>query len=562
MLRVTKCILIVSLLVVCAHLLIVPADVSAQPSCGGLTYVFRTQYSSGGSFSIPVGPDDLCFRFEPVDPGTGTYYVDELGGSLIPRTGVVTILVNPGLNVALLTGTDSIRLFVGFTPLPTSTPSETPTVTPTPGPSSTCYDLSSEPFVAGFQVITFPAEMDVFNTSGREPRGDFYLSSVELTGYTTVAPTMFLYDGGGSLALTVDLGTAFIVPYTISMHTGKLGVNVDGPYPFSIRFCSTSLFGGTPTPTITLTPSNTPTITPTPSNTPTSTIAPTVAPGPIPPGYTNCSTYVSSAVGSAWGVTVNGDLFDSYVRGLWDYPEGSRIVVSGRNSAGATISGSLNSPAFLLISQHTLFVSFTGLDVAVSANQFSIQVCRRVLVVTPTSAVFGTYTPTPSPTQTPIVSTPTVVSTSTPIPSCATPGTEDSAECELIKLQETAVALLQPPVVSYPSVPPSPVPNYQTAVAIICLKDPCASVQIVSEGVHQVIEHLQAGSTAPDCASVSIPFGGGPWALPSEGVGTGFCAFITWTTDLRALLRLLSVFFFAFLAIRFLMKTWEKAGDV
>lgn len=515
----------------------------AQGPCSGLTYILVDTYAAGDSYSIPVPGDTVCMRFV----GASEYQVDELGLGLSPHTGTVELQVNPGLPVALITGASSVEVWQGLTPsyTPTSTVSPTPSLTPsaTAVPSG-CVTVSSVVIGSHHQIV-FP------DTGTTLHGGDIYGWSVRSLDQAFDLNVFSGAGGSGSVVVHAIDSTVFEV---INLHGGSFSMNSYIPFggqAFTVEYCTFSVATATPT----VTPS--PTVTASPTRTP--------LPSPLP-SQGVCTAYSALGSGEAFYRRLNGN-FQGYTMRILTGLDTGPVQVEALLISGASQFATVDQYSFLAVNVSTVYLEWTA------DHAFTFQLCTGV-TVSPTrtaAPVLGTATatrtPTPTSTTTPTgspVATLTLVPTPTLVPTCLTPVSEDAAECTIIDLLQTQIAAQVGPTVATPIVAATPVPNFQTAVAIVCEVDPCASLSVVSEGVHQVVQKLQQHQNAPDCASVTIPgFGGsGPWALPSEGVGVGFCAFIDWTENIRGYLRALSLFFIGFIAVRYAMRTSRRLGDV
>lgn len=374
-------------------------------------------------------------------------------------------------------------------------------------------------------------------------------SEIEQYNYANGSLVSFFGFFGNSIPVSKHLFTASTAVY-------EVGLSVAPGYTANSNLCvfvGTLTAGGTPTPSPTAT--NTPTITPSPV-------------GTAPPAYGNC---ILVTAGSG-GISFSGDMYGRQWR-VYERPTEptSTVTVHVSQVVGSTTL-LINDTSWRALSVHTTGVTWTA-----EGGSFVLQVCAAPAVppptLTPTPGLFltpsATFTPTATatgtitPTNTPTVTqTPTAVPTSTPPPTCLTPGPhEDSAECAILELLQT------PPAVTIPAPYVSPVPNFSTAIAVICERDPCATLGDVGDRVRDIYDVLHDHQDAPPCDAIEIPElynapPGGEFKLPQAQVAQGFCAFIDWMEPIRRSMRAFSLVVLLFVFARYLVLTARRMGDV
>lgn len=311
-------------------------------------------------------------------------------------------------------------------------------------------------------------------------------------------------------------------------------------------------FVGTPTPT------PTPTIT----ATPTAVVTGTPLPTPLP-SYGTCVLVNASLNSGVYAISVFSDMYLRH----WRIQTGNLPVTFSASSPDGSFLFDINDRDWKRLTLHTSFSIWT------STTPFSVSLCTPIPVIptlTATVNPFSTLTPTRTATATPTgtitpsvtgspTNTGTPLPTSTPPGTCATPDSEDSAECAILELLKT------PPVIETPVPVSTPVPNISTAVAIICERDPCASAGDVTETIGDIIVILEESSHAPNCMDFQWPsgIGGGTYfQLPEQDFAVGLCAFLDMSATLRAWMRVLSVFFFAMIGVKYYLMTMRRVGDV
>lgn len=307
------------------------------------------------------------------------------------------------------------------------------------------------------------------------------------------------------------------------------------------------------------TPVGASTNTPTPSTpTVTGTMLPTA-----PPTYGQCVLVHAQLTGAFYTINANGDFYQRQWRiELGELP----IQFSAVFDLGSA-SVEIDHREWQAVQVHTRSVAWLS-----NLGPFSIRLCLATPIIStivPTVNILTpTVTRTPIPTRTGTITpstTPSPTNTGTPLPtstppgSCATPGSEDEAECAILELLKT------PPVIETPVPLSTPVPNIATAVAVICERDPCASAGDVTDTIGELIVILEASSHAPNCLDFRWPpgFGGSTWfQVPEQDFAVGFCAFLDMSVTLRAWMRVLSVFFFAMIGVKYYLMTMRRVGDV
>jgi hypothetical protein len=127
--------------------------------------------------------------------------------------------------------------------------------------------------------------------------------------------------------------------------------------------------------------------------------------------------------------------------------------------------------------------------------------------------------------------------------------------------------MLPPTNTAYvPTLPiPAPTgePNFQTAVTIVCERDPCASVSAgytAIGGAYSMLAVLEA----PDCSTVNFDIlpSSGWFVVPSSGTVSGFCLFVNTTVPLRNLFRSATIIIFALCLASYLFLTMRRIGDL
>lgn len=546
-LRVVVVLLALAMLSLC-----LPVPRAAAQSCGGLPGESRLlvdTYAASGTYIFSPTPNPaICYFFHSL--GSDTYTVT-LGAANYPQTGDVYFMGN--LFDGVITAGDSVEL---WQVLPDTTPTITPLPTSTTLPNC---DVQRLGMYSGENIVWF---YDTINVSqGYDyikwdfvPTGNANFALV-LNGSLNINPytewhAEFRFDGGYT---TIGLQAATFFPGTADI---------------SFLLCHDAVVEtSTPTPTLTPTSTSTPTFLPTATNLPT----------PLPNQGT-CVLLGATNTGTQYLLHRVGDLFGYTFRISTPLGPEQTIAVDALAIDGTTVHNDINNNVFYAINRHTVYVDWSD------SAFFGVQLCSGVTVPptrTPlppfsTLSPTATSTPTSTPTGT-LLPTSTSTATYTPVPTpttpptCLTPENEDSGECTIINLQQTQIALQQTQIaqgnlatVVIPTSAATPEPNIAGAIGIICERDPCASIGVVSDGVSQIIDKLQANQEAPDCSAAfaDLPDTGGGWALDMAGVAAPFCAVVEMTTYYREWLRVISVFFSALMAYGYYKLTMRRMGDV
>lgn len=533
----TICVLLLALL-----LSIAPAPALAQ-SCGaGGTEALYGSYPGGATYilSVPAG----CYRFHPL--GSSVYQIS-LGTANYAQSG--DVYLTSSLFDGLVTNANTVELFTVI-PSATSTPSITPT------PAITCVDVASD----GFFEVFVDTSYEGWIVSGNADGGGIDLWTSNVARARRWSSGVF----SDTLTPTSANNPPFFQPHGPGYYFGPANVN----HSYTLTFCSGIGSSSTPTPTLS------PTVTVPPT--------PTTQPGLA------CVTYMSS--GSPPLVFVPGDQFGKQVRG-YPIPVEGEISIDVHLVGGSTTVAHLDTGAYYSIGLHTTSMSFSSSNGA----SFFIQLCSSAPASTPTitstPGVFGTPTYTRTPTSTPTStntptgtilpsSTPTVTPTPTDDPTptlistCLTPESEDSAECVLIGIGQTQVALQQTLVAPYSTpgpltpvitrVPPSG--SASTVVAALCSKDPCYNLMRMNE---IATGSLTVFTLADDnvCRAPTFPFafGTGLFGIGNYiqvGFGNTICWFIDTTTPVRNIMRFLSIIGVFFMLYKYYVRTVRRLGDV
>lgn len=199
---------------------------------------------------------------------------------------------------------------------------------------------------------------------------------------------------------------------------------------------------------------------------------------------------------------------------------------------------------------------------------------------TATAPVFGTPTNTRTPTAT-RTATPTRTATRTPTatftprptattnPSCATPENEDAAECVIIDLMNTEIAIQETiaagqnptPMLETPIQAPTTTPGtISDAVALFCDRDPCYTVALARDTLLWTVNYISQQDTAPGCEGLMmLPAEDGPTNFHIQpDLSVGFCGFLYVTRNFRSIFRLASVLFFILAFLFFLRNLLQE----
>lgn len=455
-----------------------------------------------------------------------------------------------------------------------STP--TPSIpTPTPPP---CIIVAST-VIGSHHQITFPASgFTYWNV-------DAYHWSVRARpGYPGLAADFHIWQslgGTGTHSQVVFTSSAWTLIPTHGLSVSSNSYIPTGGQPFAMELCFADLV--TPTVTPTNTPSPTPGGTLTPTNTLTPVNTPTDLPEPTLPPNLACLVQPSILVGAQYQVNATGDKFGQQVR-AYPIPFEGYINIAVVLFSGTTNARLVNT-GFQLVDLHTTSLRFTS-----SNNRpFSVQWCTVIAATTstavPTISSFATFTPSPTETSTgTLTPSPTQTRTNTPVPSntptrtavttCLTPAGEDTAECVIIGLQLTQIALQQTMAAPIPT-PAALTPvitraensgSFSTVVAVACTKDPCYNIVRMNDLVKDSLTLFTAVDNSV-CSVPSFPFAFGTGLF---GIGNyvevGFSNAVCWvidiTTSIRTIMRFLSVVAVFFMLYKYYIRTVRRLGDV
>lgn len=333
-------------------------------------------------------------------------------------------------------------------------------------------------------------------------------------------------------------------------------------------------FVGTPTPTLS----------PTSTATATAFVSPTPLSTPLP-SYGSCVLINAVFNDTAYMINGTGDFFGRY----WRIYSGNLPVQLTVTTPLGGSAGGIATRDWLALSEHSTFVRWS------SVNPFVLQLCSIPAVpptttatINPVATLTPTLTPTPTrtatstptgtltPSSTPTASnTPTVVPSTTPNATCLTPAGEDEAECIIIGLEQTQIALQQ--TMAAPVLTPLPLdittstPVFNevavsTVVAALCTKDPCYNLQKFRDTVTVSLD-IFAQVDSSQCHQLAFPFdfGSGQFSIGPEMAttfGDTVCWFVELTTPIRNIMRFLSVIGVFFMLWQYYTRTMRRLGDV
>lgn len=263
---------------------------------------------------------------------------------------------------------------------------------------------------------------------------------------------------------------------------------------------------------------------------------------------------VNNPIGGAWDIQIGLSVYAVTYADFYQQVAGFSLTTVARSGEFYIDSGGLlrnGSPMSLVICPRGGFGTSTPTP--------------TLGTPTPTAPIFGTPTNTRTPTRTPTntrtptsTRTPTATYTPRPTPTisftCLTPVNEDAAECIIIDLQNTQIAIqetiaaaLNPTIESFtPQPAPTVVASIDAAISLICDRDPCYTVALAKDVLFWTVDYVSKQDTAPGCEGLMIlppPDAETHFQLPSD-LSVGFCGFLYVTRNFRSLFRLVSVFFF------------------
>jgi hypothetical protein len=187
-----------------------------------------------------------------------------------------------------------------------------------------------------------------------------------------------------------------------------------------------------------------------------------------------------------------------------------------------------NRPDIPTVTPSPVFNGTPGSATPYATAQTNTATASRTPTITTTSTATATASRTPTATRTPFP-------TATFPPGCDDPPAEDYAECQLVRLQQTQIALMETmlaPTATWVASTLQPTPTYIPMDVLfedMCEFEPCYTARVGVREMGVMLETAQASMNVP-CSALPWTDGGSTglfeMGLPQADVAAGFCWFV------------------------------------